>query len=510
MDSTSLPDDAGVATALLRIQRERQKRPPFLRLPTEIIIHILYLLTRSQGQPLKRLHALSQICRRLREIIDETPSLWTIMSISDPIFLLTKAVATSEPYSFAFLIDERPVRFPERLYEEYASRLATIRSQCDRWYSADILLCEPIVSTEPPHIFSGIATPLLERLLVRSSGYYPTFEALPIRAPMLQSVTLDGITVAWDSAVLTDLRSLCLRNPLNKPTLTQIIDLLGRNLSLQDLELQFMPPRIPETVLPPPTDDGISIQLQRLRYIKLEDLTPDFIWALLPSLQAPSCTFFHLHIRHAEFRVQPQLRGALQQALNFLPPRSERSILRLRMFIRGRIRGVTLRGEGKRPLFEVQWQEDYTSIGHDWIRYHLIPQLHHPETSLWFEPLKYSLKAQLKIFLVGIGPHLSTLHFHCKERNPWLLEYLETPCDGTYPFPILAHLALGTQCNLLNLLRAMKVRYGLKEEAAAGLPVPLRTLDVGPKGSDTSRKWYGEIRADIAAVVGEGVLVSRS
>lgn len=432
------------------------------------------------------------------------------MSLSDPTFLLFRAMSRSEQATLAIQADERKFGFRS---PEFKVHFEIVQAEQHRWYSANLTIHPLSWSHIPRQLFTG-AAPLLERLIVRSddNGSSIVFEPLPTDAPMLEQVTLEHVPVAWGSAVLADLRSLCIRDALNEPTLTEIAEVLARNTTIEDLELQFNLSWRP--TMPPSSTTSGRIGLPRLRRLKLADVRPALAEALLSGIQAPSCKYFFLSLYAAPSATQSALRGALEQALRFMPEEESSGgpKMQLKFTIRERTRRLVLQGPEKRSPFELQWHEDDANVGREWIKSHLLPRLRHTEVSVWFEPQDSGDDEGLQAFLRDIASHVSTLDFHSWGNNKWLLRTLDVPLDdGTFHFPVLTSLNIGMQCELEKMHRVIEGRYGrlsAGEGPAPKLPAPFKRLDVGPKGQMT-RDEYKDVRAQIEAVVGGGVLAPR-
>lgn len=512
-------------TVLRAVQQERQAVTAFLRLPQDIFIPIMYLLTRSEKRPLTRLLALSQVCRRLRDVINDTPSLWSIISLSDRTFLLQRAISHSQQITLAFRIDERQLHLDDR--RDFESHLNLVRTQRHRWYSMDFTLTALSFEAEK-HVSPLFAdpTPVLRRLSISrlSDWNVPrNYTCVPSEAPMLEQVTLDRLIIPWDSPVLGGLRSLRLRNIQNYPTHEQALDLLRRNTTLEDLEIQLsdVNARSWSTVA---STDIIPIQLPTLRRLQLEGLSSKLAQEVVSAVHAPVCASFKLIMMNPPplyLEVTPRVafKDILEHTLKFLPrqtPSSKTSrnpgAVTLNLLIRTDQIKISLWLNGtrrKRPCYEVQCGGRLSSETAGWVKSALLPALQHPELALRFEPESWEdLEEVTQKFVLNLGPHIAILAFCNKGNIPWLLEMLSTVQDDSYLFPNLRHLSINSRCELPDILNMVKIPYGVGNVGSASLPAPLETLDPGPKGGRDQTIFDDGLRR-IEEVIGNGAMLHK-
>lgn len=481
----------------------------FTDLPSDVFLLIFFFLVRRDTQPLKKLHIVGQVCRKLRGIVDEAPGLWTNVSLHDPRFLLEKAGPKSKQASLNIRIDERA--FSERP-TEFTERLDIIRPHLHRCVNLDLTLFPKSMAKVTSVLFVN-PMPILRRLSVSSPGGTSTQAFVngtlyvPIEAPVLECLILIGVPVPWDYATLTGIRLLRLRKVPNYPTSGQLLNLLKRNSTLQFLEIR-LEPNVDVGGAGPSTEEELIV-LPRLSCIQLAGFTPSLTTSLLAQVQAPVCRSFSFALQMPSVN-NFDVRRALQHTLDFIPTgfQAEDTKLKLNLEIRQVYHMARLSTEDEEEgSFEVRWPESCASEGRQWFQSDLLSLINEPDLTVWFQPSAGNTEARR--FLDDISPHVNGLDFSSREHLPLVVDTLSQRSADEFWFPNLTHLAFYLKPDMAAVLRMVRRRYGHPTpnfQVQGTLPQPFKRLKVGPKGA-SKKAAYDEWLDQLKGIVGNGVVV---
>lgn len=195
-------------SADLAIGRRHNAALPIHNLPAEVLLQIFRLHMLELGNLSKYytpLLSLSRVCSHWYNLIRDSPPLWTRVSLSDPPSLVETALQRSSCHQVDIVIYVGPPKNPL----EFQTFMHSISLHRDRWRRMDIRVPYPYVEGIVEAL--GVAPPNLEKLIfkdrdtVSCSNNYDLFRG---KAPRLSKLTLNGVSIRWDSEVLHNLTFL--------------------------------------------------------------------------------------------------------------------------------------------------------------------------------------------------------------------------------------------------------------------------------------------------------------
>ncbi|KAG8913949.1 hypothetical protein FRC01_004297 [Tulasnella sp. 417] len=201
----------------LNLRIEQNAELPIHSLPAELLLQIvcLHMILEFGSLPksyYRRLISLSGVCAHWYNVVTHSPPLWTLINASDPPKVVEMALERSSSHPLDIVLHPR-VRpsdeLPQTAPATFRSILDAINLHRNRCRSMDIVVPSQWVAT----VITGLggSAPNLEKLsFIDEDTVYcgQEFDLLGGKAPRLNSLTLNGVSVRWDSEVLHDLAIL--------------------------------------------------------------------------------------------------------------------------------------------------------------------------------------------------------------------------------------------------------------------------------------------------------------
>ncbi|KAG9026331.1 hypothetical protein FRB95_008998 [Tulasnella sp. JGI-2019a] len=239
-----------------------QSPSPINQLPTEDIVEIFVLALRANIQDYHRtLHTLSCVCSSWRNIVQDSPRLWSFIFNRQSWRTIKTALFNSRDYPLDITCytsdgeiqsldsgsssDEPDTGRQELSGSERRENrfLQEMFHHLPRWRyvwlgSSSVEKCAPLMVVNP--------APLLERFgLALSHGAFSRTPPINLfggeRPPRLKELELRRVAIPWDSNVLSNLTSLSLHGILQGgPTVPQVLEILRRCPMLQRFEMNLV------------------------------------------------------------------------------------------------------------------------------------------------------------------------------------------------------------------------------------------------------------------------------
>ncbi|KIO22536.1 hypothetical protein M407DRAFT_27936 [Tulasnella calospora MUT 4182] len=222
----------------LRIKQNAEL--PIHSLPPELLLEVisLHMLLHLENFGMgyyRRLIGLSGVCSRWYNVIRDSPSLWTQIYVSDSSEVVKIALQRSS--SHLLDISLRHTVSTEELPEHFQFFMNAVHCHRDRWRSMKILV--PARRMGDVLAVLGEPAPNLKTLLlIDGDTMYCTrkFDLFGGKAPRLTSLTLDGVSIQWDSEIIHNLTALDL-SWINFPSTDAILHALSNCAQLQTLKI---------------------------------------------------------------------------------------------------------------------------------------------------------------------------------------------------------------------------------------------------------------------------------
>ncbi|KAG8904397.1 hypothetical protein FRB99_001819 [Tulasnella sp. 403] len=251
---------------------------PFLHLPVDVFIRIVYYSLGDQPSPFKRLRELCLVAKMWRSTIRAAPELWGFISDvdseADVEGMLRRSADAALHIKYTGTFD-------------FSSK---VLPHSHRWHSLHISY--PRLPGVTPNTLLAAHTPHLSDLyLFASSRATDIPTAILGTGRNLLDVRIWGVNMKWDTPRLSGLRSLRLSRIFAPPSIERVLEVLVESPRLTTLNLTNF-----EDVGydPPPHDSFPTIHLPCLTRLALQDLPTEYCAALLARIQAPNCTNFVL------------------------------------------------------------------------------------------------------------------------------------------------------------------------------------------------------------------------
>lgn len=226
----------------------------------------------------KVMRKISRVSKTFHNLIDTTPSFWSLISAEHPSLLVQRALAKSMN---APLIVECPYLAAGASTNQFMTLLA---NQTHRLFSLNMLVnsgeCEQTFLTSP--------APLLEYLSLRSNArnHSKAIEIFAGNAPRLLDVVLNGVPLKMSGDTFSGLRSMELVDiDGHCPSIPQLIGIIAASPQMERLTLERI--NFPSGVSDPPPEHG-QMELSRLKKLSL-DLPTAALTTLLNHIRAPGC-----------------------------------------------------------------------------------------------------------------------------------------------------------------------------------------------------------------------------
>lgn len=508
---------------------------PIHRLPTEILIKILYRVIRSPKSAITALFQLARVCARWKNIAYQTPGLWSIIFTEDISGQIHEALKKSGQHPLVVRVIR--TRTTQKSEPEWRRDLLQILCESRRWRIVEVDIPLRQLYDGSCRLFSDDA-PKLERLSIRGRLSLSSLAPLPdmpigmfpTTADKLRHLTLDTVDVPLGSSIFTALRSLNIHSPLNEFSFDDIWIILDTNRALET----FVIGRVDDSER---TDPGVGandssrrgiLELPQLHRLHFLTLPISLTVKLLSHIRAPSLQNFRAQAlgdplkSYRLYGYDEEIPILLQEVKHFIPSslRFEAEMpknLTIAVKVRHVDVEITLAIGQERPAFRLLLTQSGVRPAYNWVLEILSPILQHPPISLSLEPSSGTDRPTLTFFTHRAQSDITALELKTDMFVTHLLEWHSDPWYSKHRdwlLPNLEHLSLGVPCPLQVVRDMVQKRYGLVEWASpqtGALLQPFKELRLklpGKEGSAT-QEMVRDLEA-IRAVVGPIVYTSFS
>ncbi|KIO22540.1 hypothetical protein M407DRAFT_27940 [Tulasnella calospora MUT 4182] len=209
-----------------------------------------------------RLISLSEVCLRWYKIIRDSPPLWTGIHGLDSPELIDTALLRSSRHPLDTIFHSTKHR--RHLSTDFFSFMTAINGHRDRWRSMEILAprawMQGVIASLGGLVPNLEELSLIDRDTISCSRKFDLFGG---KAPRLDSLTLNGVSIRWDSEILHNLTCLDL-SWIAFPSTDVILHALSRSPQLQKLRINSC--TIDSMATPP----SRSVQLPRLLRLSVD------------------------------------------------------------------------------------------------------------------------------------------------------------------------------------------------------------------------------------------------
>lgn len=220
---------------------------PLFKLPVELVVVVLSLLVVGDEPDAYSLVSCSQVCRRMRQICLEYPSLWRdAMNMSACPKFMEMILQRSAPLPFSIAIDFAQWNAEDLQMPNCATNLSLVVSALHRLNDFHIHASPSIVSallSRFPHRAPALETLYLgvSRMMGDSDHVLQVPDTLMmLDAPLLRKLCLYGCIFSWDKFAFTNLVELRVVGFPDevKPSLTAVLSVLSNLPLLQMLVMR--------------------------------------------------------------------------------------------------------------------------------------------------------------------------------------------------------------------------------------------------------------------------------
>ncbi|KAG9007645.1 hypothetical protein FRB90_009328 [Tulasnella sp. 427] len=476
------------------------EEPPVHRIPYEILLDIIQTLIKATPKRIETLHALSQVCRRWRIVVEEAHFLWVDIDASAGKHLLQEALKRTEELPLDIKYHQKSARIGQlELFEIIGSRVGQWRSLV---VQADHLtgLCPSLETLIPDklfklHLTKNPSSPGINRVLTLFGG--------APAPPSLRDVSFSNIDIRLNPLRLSRLISLKLQN-VNEYSDWALVQALRDSPGLETLHLVDMdfdyagsdysdeePP-----VLEP-------IQLPFLLDLSMINSAFDSIPFILSAVDAPLLKTFHFRTEIPNY--QPSMAKVLKAG-------AERSVNSLRSLVaEAKEATITVGKEGLHILlgglnveFEISDGLEYLMDNFEWLcsdvgdhigdlPYHLHLHHYHPPHKClrWFTSTVKTTKLTITNPKTAARNGRATEMINALSHpdyslSGWLLPYLEI-------ISVKVHDAGGSFTPSVQVMAENRLSASRGQGEGPIPPVPLREIRLSPfrqEGHDLFREIH--------------------
>lgn len=458
---------------IVNLRHQRNELCPVSSLPVEIVVAVFEeYMAMDYGEcapnlgegddRLARMSILSLVSRKWNGALRNTPQFWSQIDTFNPPSFIHKALERSQtcPLDIRGDLASNPENGPQH------EALLTVFNHVSRWSTAVFdgnSAADFELLTYPP-------APRLKTLHLRCHPALSTpLDLLDGKAPMLEHLTLSGVSMRWTSPMLSGLRSFKLCN-VQGPTPSQLLEILRACPSLHTLHLegfQF------------PTPSEATLGHQPMELLKLESLcvmrsNGELLQLILGHVRCPSASDIRISLPQV---LQPE---TLQKIIHFI-------LVFLRPIAGGGVDDLQIWAFGKRYGF---CREIAQTMFHLQIAY---ASNLAAITSIMEELRRVLSVPSLRIKILSYTNPIAWLELgkfptarNCQVQDaPKFLSFLETPFerDGTlcWNFLHLKMLRIGQGCctsgeEVLKMVQSRKGRLIPETATPKQLPQQLESL----------------------------------
>ncbi|KAG8974765.1 hypothetical protein FRC05_006925 [Tulasnella sp. 425] len=276
------------------LHTEHNRMIPLHRLPIEIFVQIITGALEAfrthcwSGQThLGRLAILCRVCKRWKDVIGSTPSLWATIDIRDPAAITSAAISRSSnhPLNIIGAPSSGPPKYwgsPPVGWKQFEN---TAIMHSTRWRSIQLVVAssedaQALVNAPAPGLQSLEVKSMTEcRVVFRRGG--SMFEEA---GPRLRRLALHGLAIPWRECTLRDLRYLSISG-LDEfaPSCGEILGVLRMCHALVEMDLSLRPAATVE-----PINKERPFPLTQLHSMSFRPLSPSWTSVLLETIRTPS------------------------------------------------------------------------------------------------------------------------------------------------------------------------------------------------------------------------------
>lgn len=317
---------------IANLRHQRNQLSPISTLPVEILSAMLeeyvFASERNAGPKvaavgdeappddsdtrLTRISTVSIVSRRWKDVLYGASRIWSQIRTSDPPFFIQKALERSRTYPLdlegALTVD------PKSLSQQEAT--TALFNHVARWSSANLSGS----SAAEFDLFPYPPAPILKTLRLKCNPPISTsFDLFSGRAPLLESLILDGVPIRWASPVLAGLRKLSLCK-VDGPNSMQLLGILQACPGLRYLRLRDF--RLNPSSFAGVTEILPDVHLPHLDALHIYHCAIEVLQLALAHLRCPSATEVRLVLpelhQDSPSEVREAVKPIAQFALEFL------------------------------------------------------------------------------------------------------------------------------------------------------------------------------------------------
>ncbi|KAG8893831.1 hypothetical protein FRC00_009970 [Tulasnella sp. 408] len=279
------------------IRRRRNVAAPIHQFPPEVFITILTHLADAYSLEGKeyRILDLMTVNRTWREIIIDSPQLWTTIRSDYPPEFANLVIERSKAHTLSLIWDTSASHYLDSDNDEFKAILELATQNSSRIRSINVVVGRRSAKTLQRLL--ECPTPQLEILHAKPSSdgaesdlatrSFTLSEGGPLKELALHWVSVSN----WSSWRISGLRLLDLYNLVNPPA-DQILRILSTSPDLEQLSLRFFhPPTSVPLVRWNEHNVGEPIELPHLKKIRLEELPPVYNLSILSRIRLGVCNF---------------------------------------------------------------------------------------------------------------------------------------------------------------------------------------------------------------------------
>ncbi|KAG8910812.1 hypothetical protein FRC01_006115 [Tulasnella sp. 417] len=272
------------------------RKPTAYQLPTEILTYIIHwalpsvkitpahAVTTSDAY-MRLLYALRQVSKRWQDLVDGTPSFWTVILSTLPFHANNATIfrSASGPLTIVFEDSEEP-----NTSDRGSAFLGMIAHTRSRWSTIYLNGCSENCLAG----FLATPAPLLRTVAVFDSwreGEEP-LELLGGQTANLRHVELSEVPLQWRTGLFMELKSLSMTAVTSDLTTNHIIDFLEASPGLEELCIEG------DFELSPNQASFPLITLSRLRTIRLAGDRGKAVDCILRHVRVPSWLTFYVNL----------------------------------------------------------------------------------------------------------------------------------------------------------------------------------------------------------------------
>ncbi|KAG9049307.1 hypothetical protein FS837_010727 [Tulasnella sp. UAMH 9824] len=288
-------ESAGLRATASAIQNRSIAPVTEPHLPVELIAIILKLRFPKAfrwKEDMAEIYGLRLVSRLWKELIEDTPWFWTVISADWPTRLIQDCLQLSrnhllqvEAFSSWINEDTKGATKKFQLFQPHAERWEKLDYNTDRLPASEAQQIRDILESAAPNLQSLYAS-----LPKPRSSPAPTLNLAGGKANRLKHLGLENILVPWSSQLLTELETFSLKIEGTVP-MTEIVTIFIKNPGLRSFDLSYQSiggPDLP--TLPASADSNLSqVTANALEEVNLCVNDPRTASHILSQVSMPAC-----------------------------------------------------------------------------------------------------------------------------------------------------------------------------------------------------------------------------